>query len=294
MRSLALVAEHGSLQAAAGRCGLSPAAVHQHLKKLEAELQTRLYANRDGRLTLTEPGDLMLRFVSEILTQHEAALMTVRGWKDASRGLVRVGAGPSFSSSLLPTLVRRFRRRHPGVEVFVETGSSGHLLERLRMGALDLVFDIAASALDDTAYKQVALWRSQAAFIGRRASFPARCSLKRIEKEPFILFQKGSRMDTIVQGYLDQLNFRPKVAMRSDSAEAIKAMIRAGLGISVLFVWNINTELRSNVLTVLRTEAAPLELRMALIRSRCAYESQAVQEFVRLARQMNWQNLHPE
>jgi len=144
MRSLALVAEHGSLQAAAGRCGLSPGAVRQHLKKLEAELQTRLHANRDGRLTSTEPGDRMLRFVGEILTRHEAALMTVRGWKDASRGLVRVGAGPSFSSSLLPTLVRRLRRRHPGVEVFVETGSSEHLLERLRMGAIIRVDDTPA------------------------------------------------------------------------------------------------------------------------------------------------------
>jgi hypothetical protein len=47
------------------------------------------------------------------------------------------------------------------------------------------------------------------------------------------------------------------VVMRSDSAESIKAMLRARLGISILFVWNINADLRSKALAVIKTEHAP-------------------------------------
>ncbi len=294
MRSLALLAQLGSLQAVAERCHLTSGAVHQHLKSLEGEMGTRLYRPTNGRLDLTPAGHTLLPFIGEILAQHDAAISAVRELKEARRGLVRVGAGPSFSSFLLPPLVRRFRRKYPGVEVFCETGTSGHLLERLHAGVLDIAFDIAPAALDDPVFAQVALWKSQAVFVARRDSHPAHCRLNSLEKDPFILFHPETRMGRIVQSYLDGLNFRPRVVMRSDSSEAIKAMIRAGLGISVLFAWNINADLRAGSLAVIRTEAPPLELRMALIERATSARTRAVEEFVNMARTMKWQNLHPE
>jgi DNA-binding transcriptional LysR family regulator len=294
MRSLALLAEHGNLQIVARELGLSPATVHQHLKQLQQELAAVLYEKRGGRLALTEAGEMIFPLLKQILSQHDAVRAAALDWKGAARGLVRIGAGPSFSSYLLPPLIKRFRRRHPGVELFVETGASGHLLERLRGGALDLVFDLAASALDDSAFELVGMWRSEAAFIARPEDAPSPAKLKSLQKMPFILFQKGSRMEALVSSYLDGLNFRPKVVMRSDSAEAIKAMIRAGLGISVLFVWNINPDLRSRSLQIVRTEAQPLVLRMALIRRQGTPVYGAVQDFVLIATTMKWPNLHPD
>jgi len=213
---------------------------------------------------------------------------------DHRHGLVRLGAGPSFSTYLLPALIKRFRRSHRGIELFVETRASGHLPDRLRSGTLDLVFDLAGAALDDPGLEQAALWRSQAAFIGARDMVPSPTRLRAVESVPFILFQKGSRMETTVQAYLDQLNFRPRVVMRSDSAESIKAMLCARLGISVLFVWNINADLRSKTLNVIKTEHPPLELRMALIRPKASFTPPAVAEFIEISKSMNWQNLHPE
>jgi hypothetical protein len=43
---------------------------------------------------------------------------------------------------------------------------------------------------------------------------------------------------------------------------------------------------------VIRTDAPPLSLRMALIRSRTGYAPKAVMEFLQLAGYMNWKNLH--
>jgi DNA-binding transcriptional LysR family regulator len=123
---------------------------------------------------------------------------------------------------------------------------------------------------------------------------PAHYRLKTLENAPFILFQKESRMGRIVQAYLDGLNFGPRVVMRSGSAEAIKAIIRAGLGISVLFLWNINTDLHNATLATIRTEVPPPELRMALVQSQPGSSTRTVQEFVAMARRMNRQNLHLE
>ena len=108
---------------------------------------------------------------------------------------------------------------------------------------------------------------------------------------PFILFGKGTIMESAVQNYFDSLNFCPAVVMRSDSAEAIKAMIRTGLGVSVLFLWNLDSDPRSSMLSLVRTDAPPLSLRMGLIRMRASYTPRAVLKFVELAARVNSKHL---
>jgi len=292
IRSLAVLADCGSIQETADRCNLSAPAVHKHLKTLEEEFRVRIYTKRAGRLELTDAGRLLLPFAREILAQHETAAAALGEWKDARRGVVRVGAGPSFSSYLLPLLVKRYRRRYPNVEVFVETATGDHLLERLRAGHLDLILDLSPQHVEEEPnIEMMASWESPAGFVSGCANIPNPCLLRQLTKVPFILYQKGSRIEYIVASYFERLGFRPRVVMRSDSAEAIKAMIRSGLGISVLFLWNINSEPRDSPLLVLRTDAPPLVSHMALLRLRSHYTSRAVLEFIAMTKRMTWRNL---
>lgn len=293
LKSLLALDQYGSIREAAKSCHISPAAVHKHLKTLESEFGVRLYAKHDGRLQLTEGGRVALPFARDILLHYDAAFTAIEEWKGGGRGSVRVGAGPTFSNYMLPALVKKFRRRFPQVDVYVETGDSAHLISRLRAGALDLIFDLAAADPDDQNLEQVAQWEAQTGFISSRPDVPSHCRLGELEKVPFILFAKGTAMESAIRHYFQSLNFHPSVVMRSDSAEAIKAMIRAGLGVSVLFLWNIDAEVRGSAFTVIRTNAPPLSLRMALVRLRSGYTPKAVQEFIKLTGGMNWKNLHP-
>jgi DNA-binding transcriptional LysR family regulator len=290
-RSLVALAETGSILQAAQRCHLSPAAVHKHLKTLEGELGVRLYTKGVGRLVLTPAGEMLLPHARDILIQQEAARTALTEWKEGSRGRVRVGAGPSFSSHLLPSLLKRFRRHTGAVDVYVETGASAQLVERLKDGSLDLIFDAGAAALEDPELEQVAAWRSLAGFVAAKGQVPPYCRLRDLETMPFILFQKGTRMEPIVQGYFGSLNFRPRVVMRSDSAEAIKAMIRANLGVSVLFWWNVGREERTGAFTLVRTEAPPLQSVMTLVKVRTTFTPRAVQAFMDLAASTEWPSL---
>jgi LysR family transcriptional regulator, transcriptional activator of the cysJI operon len=293
MRSLVVLSECGTIQETAERCNLSPPAVHKHLKTIEEMYGVRLYTKQGGRLELTEAGRLLLPFARDVLVQHEAAAAALNEWRDGRRGVLRVGAGPTFSSHLLPPLVKRYRDRFPSVDVFIETATGDHLLERLRGGHLDLIFDLAFAAEREPAVEIVALWKSPAAFICSRREAPALRRLEQIEKLPFIQFQPGTRMEHIVHRYFERLDFCPKVVMRSDSAEAIKAMIRSGLGISVLFLWSLNSEPHNGPLVALRTGVPRLISKMALIRIKSHYTSRVVHEFIALAKGMEWKNLQP-
>jgi DNA-binding transcriptional LysR family regulator len=110
-------------------------------------------------------------------------------------------------------------------------------------------------------------------------------------KDPVYFIRERVRDGPTIRNYFYSLDFRPNVVMRSDSSEAIKAMIRAGLG-SVLFLWNIDAETNGSPFKVIRTDAPPLSLRMALIRSGTGYRPKAAIEFIQLAGHRNWKNLH--
>jgi len=291
-KSLIALHEVGSIRDAAKRCNISPAALHKHLKTLETDFGARMYAKQDGRLHLTEAGRVVLPFIKEVLLQNDAAFTAMAELRDGGSGLVRVGAGPTFSSNLLPPLVKRFRKRFPRVDVFVETGDSEHLISRLRSGSLDLVFDLSLAALEYKDLEQVAQWEAHTGFISARPEIPSHCRLRDLANVPFILFRKGTLIETAVKGYLNGLDFQPRVVMRSDSSEAIKAMIRSGLGVSVLFLWNLDSDPRASALKVIRTDEPPLTLRMGLIRVKSTYTSKAVGAFIQLAATLNWKNLH--
>lgn len=292
LRSLVALDRLGSIREAAKFCNISPAAVHKHLKTLQDDFGVRLYEKRNGRLHLTEAGRVTLPYARDILLHHDGAFAAMEEWKGGGKGSVRVGAGPTFSSCMLPGLIKRFRRRFPQVDVYVETGDSSHLISRLQAGSLDLIFDLATPALEDKSLERVAQWEAQTGFISARPDVPTHCRLSALRKVPFILFGKGTAMESTIRHYFHSLNFEPSVVMRSDSSEAIKAMIRARLGISVLFLWNIDSEIRASTFKVIRTDAPPLSLRMALIRSKSGFTQKAVLEFIQLAGQMNWKNLH--
>lgn len=290
LRSFALVVETGSFQAAAQRSRLTPGAVHYHLKLLEAGAGQPLYRVNRGKLELTVMGRLLLPYARQILAQEEAAVAAMRDCREGGRGVVRVGAGPSFASYLLPPLIKRYRRKHRGVEVFVETGTSD-LVDRLRGGTLDLIFHMPSELLDSPDLEHVARWSAPAGFIANRRTGPARCRADQLRRLPFILYEKGRGPEPLIARYLAQLGIEPKVVMRSDSAETIKAAIRAGLGVSVLFLWNVTADLRQRNYTVIRTNAPPLAAGMSLVRVRDAYAAQPVLDFAAMARRMTWRNL---
>jgi DNA-binding transcriptional LysR family regulator len=291
MRSLTVLAGSGNISQTAAVLHLSPAAVHKQLKGLESELGVRLYERVGRRLCLTPLAEALLPYVHDILAQHDSALAVIEEWKGLKKGMVRIGAGPTLSSYVLPTLLKRFRRCHPRIELFIETGHTPILIEGLNRGRLDLALLVSSELLTEPHLAVEASWDCEFVLVSNLRQVPHRCRLAQLEKYPFILFQKGSRMENLIDRYFAERGFQPRVIMRFDNAEAIKAMIRAGLGISVLPYWLVDEDIRRRTLSLVRLQEPPLAAKVALVSRRRSYIPAPVQEFAEMARHLNWR--HP-
>ncbi len=291
LRSLVRLAELGSIARCAEVLNLSAAAVHKQLKVLESDLDVRLYERVGRRLRLTQAAEILLPHARSVLAEHEAALAELSEWKGSKHGIVRLGTGPTLSSYLLPPLLEEFRRLHPDVELYVETGHIRELVNGLSAGALDALILVASEVTEQPYVVVERTWDYEIVFVSGRRTSPRPRRIAELKDSPFILYKKGGLFESHIDAYFSEAGLRPRVAMRFDNAEAIMAMTRLGLGISGLPMWIVDAELRAKRLFPIRQKERPLLGQIALVRRNTGYLPRPVSAFVDLAKGWTWKNV---
>lgn len=132
---LALVAEGGSLSAAARILGVAPSAVSKRIAALEARLDARLLIRTTRRVELADEG----------LRLHEHAAQVLQAWRAANQrgqagsARVRINAPGLFLEVVLAPFAARLRERHP--EIVLSVSSDDRMIE-LATGTFDVIIRI--------------------------------------------------------------------------------------------------------------------------------------------------------
>jgi LysR family transcriptional activator of glutamate synthase operon len=291
LRSLIVLAETGNLTKTAERLNLSPAAIHKQLKVLENELGVQLYERAGRQLRLTQAASILLPHVQNLLAHYDAAMLALSEWKGLKHGSIQIGSGPAMSSYLLPFVLEEFRRAFPDVELSVETGAKSYLIDGLNNGSLDLVFLVTSDHLEAHQFKEEVAWDFEMVLVSGPQRLPRQCRLADLQKFPFILYQEGLVFDRLIARYFAEAGFHPRVTMRFDNAEAIKAMIRLGLGISMLPRWTLSAELKNRTLSLIQQSEPPLLARISLVTRELSYLPKPVEGFVKVAQKWQWKDV---
>jgi DNA-binding transcriptional LysR family regulator len=134
LRVLVQTARGGSLTAAARALGITPAAASATLKRLEAQLGTRLVERSTRALRLTPQGQILLDYAVrafELLDEGESQVDADRA---ALVGTVRVAAPSDLTRGVLLGLFDEFLGAHPGLQ--------------LRLSVADRVLDVLKDEVD--------------------------------------------------------------------------------------------------------------------------------------------------
>lgn len=264
LRSFVVLSELQNITRAADVLHLSPAAVHKQIKILEQDLNARLYEKVGRRLRITPAGEALLPYARDLVVRYKAIIEAFEEWKGLKKGVLRLGSGAGISVIVLPRLLGEFREAYPNIEVIVETGSTFNLIKGLNEASLDAAMFVAPETLDTPGPLIQAVWPFTIVPVAAKSLGKRKWSVQELRTQPFILFREGSQVERAIDAYFSRLDFHPQVVMRFDHAEAVKAMVRIGAGISMLPQWSINGELASGELIALEINAAPLTSRIVL------------------------------
>ena len=136
------VAEEGSFTRAAARLHLVQSAVSVSVRSLERELGARLFDRTTHRVELTDPGRALLVEARRTLAAAEAARDAVAAAGAGIRGTVRIGIMQSLVLVDLATVLTRYHRERPQVQILPRTapGGSAQLVQEVLQGRLDVAF----------------------------------------------------------------------------------------------------------------------------------------------------------
>jgi DNA-binding transcriptional LysR family regulator len=147
-RYFMVVAETGSVRAAARSLNVAASAISRQLILLEEQLGHSLF-DRSGRsLALSPAGDVLLRGLRGLAQGTEATLDQLDALKGLKRGTVRVATVESISVSILPDLLIAFAESYPGIEVAVTVAGSDAVTGLVRDVHADLGFTFNPTSIE--------------------------------------------------------------------------------------------------------------------------------------------------
>jgi len=227
------VIDLGSFTAAADKVGLTQPAVSLQVKLLEQRLGVRLI-ERVGRRALPSPaGSDLLIHARRILEECGAAADAMTPHREGSAGRVRIGSGGTASIHLLPRAIASARKRMPGLEITVRIGNTEEVLRDLEANALDLaVVTLPASGRSleiEPFYEDELL-----AVAPKDSEIPEGGPDAAFLKDKVLMLYEGGNTRAATDGWFADAGVRIQPAMEFGSVEAIKELVAAGLGWSLL------------------------------------------------------------
>lgn len=145
LRVLVETARGGSLTAAARVLEVTPAAASAMLKRLEAQLGTRLFERSTRAMRLTPQGQTLLDYAARALELLEEGAGQALSESGTLRGTLRVAVPSDLGRGVLLPWLDAFALRHPGVHIALSVSDR---VQDVRRDAVDLALRYGAQAAD--------------------------------------------------------------------------------------------------------------------------------------------------
>jgi LysR family transcriptional regulator, low CO2-responsive transcriptional regulator len=248
------VARAKNFTRAAETLHVSQSTLSQHVLELERELGVGLFDRLGRAVTLTEAGRLLEEHAARIVTTLASARRTIDELKGLERGSLVIGASTTPGIYVLPSIVARFKRHYPGIDVSLRIGNSQVIEERIRADEVDLGVVgghilrtnercVTAGLVDEL----LVIAPPRHPWAKRREIAP-----RELADVPLLMREQGSATRMVTERTLRQAGVKFSTAMELDHIEAIKQAVMAGLGVAFVSMYAVRGEIATRRLYGLR------------------------------------------
>ncbi|MFJ3487518.1 LysR family transcriptional regulator [Pseudomonas sp. NPDC090202] len=234
LHTFAQVIRHGSFSAAAAHLGLTQPAVSLHIRQLEDRLNLRLIERVGKRIKPTSAGDTLLEHIGRIDAVVEDALLDLSSHAEGVAGQIAIGTGATACIHLLPPMLQALRRQFPALDVRVSTGNTEGILRGVEQNRLDLALVTLPAAGRSLSISPLLEDEFVAIFSREHPGVPSTLTPQTLQALPLVVFEAGSSTRLLIDEWYLQAGLRIKPVMELGSIEAIKEMVSAGLGYSIV------------------------------------------------------------
>ncbi len=241
LKYIVAVAREKHFGKGADACHVSQPTLSVAIKKLEEELQVKLFERNANEITVTPLGEEIIRQAQSVLEQADNIREIARRGKDPLSGALRLGVIYTIGPYLLPDLVRQMISLNPQMPLMLQENFTVRLLEELRNGEIDCA--ILAEPFPDTNLAIAPLYDEPfMAAVPSSHHLASRKSItaEEIKKETMLLLGNGHCFrDHVLEVCPEFARFSSSAdgiskSFEGSSLETIKHMVAAGMGITLV------------------------------------------------------------
>jgi LysR family nitrogen assimilation transcriptional regulator len=237
------VAECGSFSRAAIAIGINQSAVSRHVRNLEESLKAQLFYRNGRGVLLTEVGKRLFDRASRALREIDAAEDEVlNSGKDVVSSVV-IGMTPTVSRVLVQPMARQLLSAFPAIKLRFVEGFSGTLVEWLDAGRIDIA--ILYSGRGSAGMNPELLVKERLCLVAsaKEPKLRMKTPAAFLEKVPLILPSRTQGLRQLIEGIALEHNLKLNVIIEADSLGSLLALVKAGLGYTILPAAPIREEL---------------------------------------------------
>lgn len=267
LRYFKAAAEYGSLRKAAEALAISQPSLSRQIQILEHEVKAPLFVRSNKRVVLTEAGQLLVNRADNILREVGEVRHEIAALSRERNTIIKIGAIQSTCDYLLPHAIKVFRAQFPNVKVAVYGNRSTEIVEKVGRGLIDI--GIVAAPVCDPRVTASSLANDPFAFVAspsHQYSALSELSLAYLKGEPFINFPRGYPIREQIEQVAAEFGLSLNVVIELESIEAIKELVRQGVGVSLLPSSTLSGEKTRRELACIRLADNPIVREILAVR----------------------------
>ncbi len=283
LRAFVILARTESFTRAARELHLSQPAVSHSIKALEEEMRCRLLDRVGKSVRLTQAGEQFLAHAKKILAEMDAARQGLGELGKWGHGRLRLGTSSTACQYILPSVLREFKESFPNCVIQIEPGDTPDALEQLHHNRIDLALALEPQRATGLEFRP--LFTDELQFLmSPLHPWAAAGAVERagIKRQNFILYTRTSYLSEMIGEYFRREDIVLPTSVELGNMEAIKELVKLGLGVSILAPWVARKELAEGSLKSLPLGRRKLKRRWGILHRKSQRLSLAQETFIGL------------
>jgi LysR family transcriptional regulator, carnitine catabolism transcriptional activator len=233
----AATARTGSFSAAAEQLRISQPALSVAIRKIEAELQLRLFERTTRNVALTADGRHLAAVAEDLLRDVKVALQGVAARGSGLHGRLAIAVLPSIATSILPAALMALQKKYPGIDVAVHDVMHERAVKLVADGIADFAVTTRIAESDALSYAEVGADRihlvcrdDHVLAKGGRGPLP----WSALKNHPYVAMAGSTSVRRLADAVLLQADFALQPRYEVEQVASCIALVAAGLGVTAL------------------------------------------------------------
>jgi DNA-binding transcriptional LysR family regulator len=231
LQAFLTIAEIGSFQQAARKCGVTQSTISRQIQALETDLGLELF-HRTSHLKLTLAGERLLPRARKICQEWQTAKEEIADLLAGKQPELCIAAIHSLCAYYLPPVLQKFCHQYPNVQLRVTSLGSDRALKVLKDGLVDLAIVMNNRFLTTSQEMVVQVLYDEPIEVLMASTHPLaqyECiPWSELIRYPQVVFKDGYGMQRLIQDNFEKLDATLQAVLEVNTLDAFRGVVRQG------------------------------------------------------------------